>query len=96
MQDAESGELMLNLEEEDEDLNRLLDLNRDPLIKAGEGPTTEWLDQIDKIQPRTLKAPDPETQRQAIRTLLETIENEPREPDAENFVAGSFQAYLPA
>jgi hypothetical protein len=100
----------------EEDLERLFDLNHDPLTEPRGGPTKEWLEEMDEIQPRSLVAPSPQIQTETVRQILTSIENEPAEPspevvretkaaisnlagqipNAEEFVAGSFQAYLPA
>jgi hypothetical protein len=94
----------------------LLDLDADPLVEQGEGPSHQRLDQVDQIRPRKLTAPEPETQAKAVKDILKAIESEPDEPgptmiaetekaienlqecfpNAEQFVAGSFQAFLPA
>jgi hypothetical protein len=101
---------------EEENLEVLFELDRDPLVEPGFGPTREWLEQLEQIKPRELVAPKPEAQTEAIRQILETIDNDPAEPssqlveeteravdhladqipNAEEFVAGGFQAFSPA
>jgi hypothetical protein len=100
----------------EESIEQILDLRKDPLVEPGEGPSSEWLEQVAQIQPRKLVAPTAQTQAELVNQILKEIEAEAEEPEpdlvnqteqaldnlqghipnAKRFVAGSFQAFLPA
>jgi hypothetical protein len=101
---------------QDEQVLQAVSLDKDPFKKPRGGPSKEWLQALENLEPRTLSVPEPHEQEAAVDEILTTLETEPPEPspelvaqtehalesihrsipDAKQFVAGSFQAYVPA
>jgi hypothetical protein len=76
----DNGDLTPQKDASIEDLENLLDLNHDPLVEPGQGPSQKSLDQVERICPRTFVAPSLQAQSKEINRLLNAIENEPSKP----------------
>jgi hypothetical protein len=100
----------------EESLQPILNLQEDPLMEVGRGPSETWLETSKGLKPRTLSVSSPREQEEAVDQILAEIDAKPEEPfplliaqtkkeldtlhqripDANQFVAGSFQAFFPA
>jgi hypothetical protein len=68
---------------QDEQVLQAASLDKDPFKKPRGGPSKEWLEALENLEPRTLSVPEPHEQEAAVDEILTTLETEPPEPSPE-------------